>query len=95
MDLLKLFYFMNFSSCLFKKRRTRVWALVAGIKMFGSKKKDFILGAATYGAQAGIHLGCRNLRRPRRAWSWGKIQNFIDALSEIGNAKLNVFCAVF
>ena len=24
---------------------------------------------------------------PRRAWSWGKIQNFIHALSEIGNAK--------
>ena len=46
------------------------------------------------GAQAGIHLGHRNLRCPRRAWSWGKIQNFIHALSEIGNAKKNVFCTV-
>merc|ERR1712121_609028 len=50
-------------------------------------KKEFILGTATYGAQEGIHLGHRNLRCPRRAWSWGKIQNFIHVLSEIGNAS--------
>ena len=46
------------------------------------------------GAQAEIHLGHRNLRCPRSAWSWGKIQNFIHELSEIGNAKKNVFCTV-
>merc|ERR1712243_197642 len=57
-------------------------------------KKEFILGTATYGAQEGIHLGHRNLRCPRSAWSWGKIQNFMHALSEMGNAKKKVFCTV-
>ena len=57
MTLLKLFYFTNFFSCLFKKRRTGVWALAAGIKIFGPQKK-------------GLHPGRRNFWRPIRNSSW-------------------------
>ena len=82
MTLPKLFCFMNFSSCPFKKRITRVWVLAAGIKIFGPQKKGF-------------HLGCRNLRRPRRDWFWGKIKSFSKMLLNIGNAQLKVFCTAF
>ena len=70
--------------------------LRASLKKFGfSPKTNPFLGAATYGSKAGIHLGRRNLRLPRRNSSWGIIQSVFDMLSEIGNAQLNVFCTVF
>ena len=33
-------------------------------------KQEFILGAVSYGAQEGIHLGRRNLRCPSKSSSW-------------------------
>ena len=34
------------------------------------QRRNFPLGAATYGAQEEFHLGRRNLRRPRRILPW-------------------------
>ena len=42
MTLFKLFYFTNFFSCLFKKRRNSFAALVAGIKVFGPRKIGYV-----------------------------------------------------
>ena len=78
---------------------------LVSFKNFGfSTKKNYVLGAVSYGTQEAIWswvppkflknigLGLRMLRLPRRTLSWRRIQIFWKMLLKIGNAQLNVLC---
>ena len=60
----KLWIFPNFQ-VFFSNLGIPPWA-----PQLTAPKKNSTLGAATYGAQEEFHLGCRNLRRPRRILPW-------------------------